>query len=60
MLGVTDHVHVKDTGLVELLDDLLGRDTDGGDEELGAGLDDDVGELAELALGVVVTVKYTC
>jgi hypothetical protein len=39
---------------VQLVDDSPGRDADGGDEELGAGLDDDVDELAQLALGVVV------
>lgn len=56
VLGVADHVHVEDAGFVELVDDLLGGHADGGDEEAGAGVDDDVGELAELALGVVVAV----
>lgn len=54
VLGVTDHVHANDAGAVELLDDSLGGNTDGGDEELGAALDDDVDELVKLALGVVV------
>ena len=54
VLGVADHVHVEDAGLVQLIDNLLGWDADGGDEETGAGLDDNVGEFAELALGVVV------
>lgn len=54
VLGVADHVHAEDAGTVEALDDCLGGDTDGGDEELGAALDDDVDELVELALGVVV------
>jgi hypothetical protein len=51
---VADHVHVEDAGLVELVDDGLGGHTDGADEQRGAGLDDDVGELTELALGVVI------
>lgn len=54
VLGVPDHVHVEDAGAVELLDDGLGRHADGGDEEFGAGFDDDVDEVVELALGVVV------
>lgn len=54
VLDVADHVHVQDTGLLQLLDDMSGGDTDGGDEQLGAGLDDNVDELIELALGVVV------
>lgn len=54
VLGVADHVHAEDAGAVELLDDRLGGNTDSGDEELGAAVDDDVNELVELALGVVV------
>lgn len=57
MLDVANHVHVEDAGLVQAVDDVLGGDTDGGDEELGAGLDDDVDELVELALGVVVAAQ---
>jgi hypothetical protein len=53
---VADHVHAEDAGTVELLDNGLGGNTDGGDEELGAALDDDVDELVELTLGVVVAV----
>jgi len=53
VLGVADHVHVDDTGLVETVDDGAGGNADGGDEELGAGLDDDVNELVELAVRVV-------
>lgn len=56
VLGVADHVHAEDAGTVELLDNGLGGDTDGGDEELGTALDDDIDELVELALGVVVAV----
>lgn len=54
VLGVSDHVHVDDAGSVESVDDVLGRDTDSRDEELGARFDDDVDELVELALGVIV------
>lgn len=60
VLDVADHVHVQDTGLLELLDDVLGGDTDGRDEELGAGLDDNVDELIELALGVIVAAEKPC
>jgi hypothetical protein len=51
---VADHVHVDDAVLVQPVDDLLGGDTDGGDEQLGTGLNDDVDELVQLALGVIV------
>ena len=54
VLGVADHVHVEDAVLVQLVDDGFGRDADGGDEESGAGFDDDVDQLVELAFGVVV------
>lgn len=57
VLDVANHVHVENAVLVELVDNLLGGDTDGRDEDLGAGLDDDVDELAELALGVIVAIK---
>jgi hypothetical protein len=54
VLGVADHVHVQDAIGVELVDDSFGRDTDGGYEEAGAAVDDDVDEFVELAFGVVV------
>lgn len=57
VLGVSDHVHVKNAVLVEFLDDVLWWDTDGRDEKTGAGFDGDVDELVELALGVVVAVE---
>jgi hypothetical protein len=41
---------------MQLLNDLSWGYTDGRDEELGAGLDDDVDELGKLALGVIVAV----
>ena len=56
VLGVSYHVHVEDAICVQLVHDFLGRDTDGRDKQFGAGVDDDVDELAELALGVVVAV----
>jgi hypothetical protein len=54
VLGVTDHVHGEDTGAMQTLNDVLGGNTDGGDEELRAALDDNVNKLVELAFGVVV------
>jgi hypothetical protein len=57
VLGVTDHVHAQDTGTVELLDNGLGRNTDGRDEQASLLGDDDIDELAELTLGVVVAVQ---
>lgn len=54
VLGVADHVHHEDAGLVQLLDRVLGGDTDGTDEELGTLVDDDVNEVVERTLGVVV------
>lgn len=57
VLGVADHVHVDDAVGMELVDDVLGGDTDGGNEELGTGLDDDVDKLVKLALGVVVAAR---
>jgi hypothetical protein len=56
MLGVADHVHVEHPVFVELLDNGLGGNTDGGNEELSAGLDDNVHKIVELSLGVVVAV----
>ncbi|UKZ60312.1 uncharacterized protein TrAtP1_001592 [Trichoderma atroviride] len=60
VLDVANHVHVQDAGLVQLLDDGLGRHADGTDEQLGAGLDDDVDEAIELTLGVVVAIGESC
>jgi hypothetical protein len=54
VLDGTDHVHAENAVLVELVDDVLGGNTDGADKELGALLDDNVDELVKLALGVVV------
>jgi hypothetical protein len=51
---IATHVHDKNVVLVEALNDVLGRHTDGTDKELGALLDDNVDELIKLALGVVV------
>jgi hypothetical protein len=55
VLRVTDHVHVEDARLVEAVDNMLGWDTDSGDEELGAAVDDDAHELVEFALSIIVT-----
>lgn len=60
VLDVANHVHVEDAGLVQLLDDVLGGHADGADEQLGAGLDDDVDEAIKLALGVVIAIGKSC
>lgn len=54
VLGVADHVHVEDAGVVETIDDMLGWDTDGGDEQLCAAVNDDAHKLVELALSIIV------
>jgi hypothetical protein len=54
VLGVSDHVHVENAGLMELLDDVLWWDTDGTDKEFCSALDDDINKLVELSFGVVV------
>lgn len=59
VLGMSNHVHIEDAMRVQLVDDLLWWDADGGDEELSAGVDDDVDQFAELALGVVVAASTT-
>ena len=56
VLGVTDHVHVKDACLVETVDDMLRWDADGGDEELCAAVDDDAHELVKFALSIIIAV----
>jgi hypothetical protein len=53
---VANHVHVQNAGFVEAVDDMLGWDTDGGDEELGAAVDDNSHELVEFAFCVIVAV----
>lgn len=57
VLRMSDHVHVEHSSLVELLHNVLWWDTDGRDEETGAGLDCNVNQLVELALGVVVAME---
>jgi hypothetical protein len=54
VLGVTDHVHGENTGTVQTIDDVLGGNADGGDEELRALLDDNIDKLVKLTLGVVI------
>jgi len=54
MLGVADHVHDGDAGLVKLVDGPLGGNTDGGNKELCLLRNDNLDELRKLALGVVV------
>ena len=59
VLRVSNHVHIQDAILVQSVDNGLGWDTDGGDEELGATIDDDANELVELALCVVVAARVS-
>lgn len=59
VLGVANHVHVEDAILVETVDDGLGWHTDGADEELRAGLDDDADQIVQLALCVIVAVRMS-
>lgn len=60
MLWVSNHVHVKDAGLMEPLDDWLGWDANRRDEEFGTAVDNDADKFVQFALGVVVagTGKY--
>ena len=57
MLWVSDHVHVENTVGVELVDNSLWWDTDGGNEKFSTRLDNNIDELIELALGVIVATK---
>jgi hypothetical protein len=54
VLGVSNHVHVENARFVESVDDVLGGNANGGDEELGPAVDDDADELVELAFCVIV------
>lgn len=54
MLGVADHVHIKDSSRVQSVNDMLWWHTDGRDEQLGAALDNNGDQLVKLSLGVVV------
>lgn len=53
VFGVADDTSNDDLGTVELLNHVSGRDTDSRDEELCAGLDDDIDQLGKLTLGVI-------
>lgn len=57
VLWVTDHVHVKYTGLVKTVNGGLWWDTDGGNEKTSARLNGDLDQLVKLSLGVVVAAK---
>jgi hypothetical protein len=48
------HIHDRDACLVQFVDDILRRDTDGTDKELDLLLDDDIDELRQLSLRVVI------
>ena len=54
VLGVANHVHAEDIGLVEAVDDVLWWDTDGGHKEFGTALDDNGDKLIEFSLGIII------
>lgn len=54
VLRRTHHVHDQDPGVVETLDHMRGRHTNGAHKELRPVVDDHVDELVELAVCVVV------
>lgn len=51
---VTDHVHVENSSVMELVNDVPRGNTDSRDEEFSATLDDDVDKFIKLSLGVVI------
>ena len=57
VLRVSDHVHVQDPMGMQLVDDVSGRDADGGDEEFRPAGNDDVDQFVERAFGVVKLVS---
>ena len=57
VLRVSYHVHIKKPVFMELVDNLLVRNTDSGDEKLSARFDNDVGKLIQSAFGVVMAVE---
>lgn len=52
---MSNHVHVEKAVFMELLDNRFWRDTNGGDEQLGARLNNDIDKLIALPFGIVVT-----
>ena len=48
------HIHDRDPGLVQFVNDVFGRDSNGADEELDFLFDDDVDQLRQLSLCIVV------
>lgn len=54
MLRVANHVHVEDASSVQLLNNRLRRNSDGGNEEFCAALDNNIDKFIEFALCVVV------
>jgi hypothetical protein len=59
VLGMANHVHVENSIFVKFIDNGLGRNTDGRDEELSAALNDDVDKFVKLALCVIVTLTVS-
>src|ERR1700760_3505525 len=54
VLWMANHVHVENAVLVKLINDSLWWDTNSRDEKFGARFNNNINELAKLALGVVV------
>lgn len=52
--ALTNHVHARDPGLVQLVNDLLGGHADSADEKGGLLVDDDVDQLGKGAVRVVL------
>jgi len=50
-------LHNRDSGAMEFVNHLFGRDPDSGDKECSLVLDDDVRQLRELAVGVVILLR---
>ena len=56
VLGVSNHVHVRNASFMEAFDDMLGRNANGGDKELGAAVNDDAHKLVEFAFRIIITI----
>lgn len=54
VLRVSDHIHVEDACFMEAVDDVAGRDADGGDEEFGPRVDYNGYEVVEFTFCVIV------
>lgn len=53
MLGMSDHIHIKDAMFVEFVDDVLRRNADGRHEQLGTSRNDDINQLVQCSFGII-------